>query len=145
MWQLIDIQSGGLKKKKKIHSNSTKTIREVSCWCRFKNNDIQWAGKLFFLFMSALMQPGNVQLYCHSSEISTWLWQLFPLQATLIRLKQARRHMHDEDSLEDIILYIWLGVSCEECCPAHKLAENFRKWAHSPVRLIMRLTDYILN
>lgn len=39
-----------IKKKKKIHSNSTKTIREVSCWCRFKNNDIQWAGKLFFSF-----------------------------------------------------------------------------------------------
>lgn len=37
----------GIKKKS---PNSTETIREVSCCCRFRNNDIQWAGEHFSFF-----------------------------------------------------------------------------------------------
>lgn len=132
---------------KKIRPSSTETSREVSCWCRFRNNDIQWAGKHFCPHERALTQPGNVQLYYQSSEMSTWLWQLFPLQATLIRLLNKPgvtcTMIFNGVFLEDIILYIWHGVS--ECCPAHNLAEIFKKWAHSPVRLLMSPADYIIN
>lgn len=124
----------------------------MSCCCRFRNNDIQWTSKHFFppFFSWVLMQPGNVQLYCHSSEMSTWLWRLFPLLATLIRLlNKPSITCMDGVSLEDIILYIWLlsaflHITLQEISRNELIRPSDCSWAPQITSLIKSWAIYSL-